>query len=176
MKEKEQFGLFVGRFSPWHNMHQWNVDKIKQDELTPIVFVGSSQEFKTSKNPWHVQDRMNIIQLVNPGMKVYALQDKSCWDEWHDQLIKCIKLVVSDNLSNVTIYVHNKPEDRLDFTFRGIEYKNEFYSKMYEIDGMSVKNIPYSGVEVHATDIRNDLELNKQHLDKKVYDYLKELK
>lgn len=172
----KQFGIFIGRFQSFHKGHQSVIDQIIADGKTPIIFVGSSQEFGTTKNPYHVQDRMKMIQLVYPNIKVYAIQDKHCWDEWHKQLIDSIKLVVTSDLSDVTIYCHDKEEDRhKHFTFRGKDYYNEFYSKMYEIDGMNVKELVISDIPVRAKLIREDLESNKHFLDPKVYQYLKDL-
>jgi len=171
--DKEKFGIFIGRFQSFHLGHQSVIDQIITDGLTPIIFVGSSQEFNTEKNPYHVQDRMKMIQLVYPDIKVFAIQDKSCWDEWHTLLTNSIKLVVTTELSDITMYCHDKEEDRHDkFTFRGKDYFNEFYSKMYEIDGMSVKELVISDIPVRAKLIREDLEANKHFLDPRVYRFL----
>ena len=173
--DKEHFGIFIGRFQGFHVGHSYTIDHIIEDGLTPVVFIGSADKLD-DRNPGSIQDRIHMVNIVYPNIQIYPLVDKECWDEWFDQLETCIKLVLTEDFSKVTIYTHNKPQDRLDFTFRGKEYKNEFYSKMFEIEGMNTKDLPESGIDLHATGIRADLEANEHNLHPDVYKYLKEIR
>jgi len=172
--EQEQWGAFVGRMAPIHIGHTYTIEHIIDDGLTPIVFVGSANKID-DKNPWKILDRMKMVNIVYPGMTVLSLEDKECWDEWFEQLIDSLQSNVCKDLSQITIYTHNKPDDRLDFTFRGIDYKNEHYSKMYEIAGLKTKDLPESDIDLHATDIRRDLDSNEHNLHPDVFSYLKGL-
>lgn len=165
-------GIFLGRFQPFHLAHQYTVEQIIADGKQPTIFVGSSQEQGTAKNPYHVQDRINMIKLVYPNIKVYAIEDKDNWDDWMSIFMFNLETL---GLLDSTIYTHNKPKDRMDFTYKGKQYTNEFYSKLYEIEGLTVKDLPLSGIDLHATDIRANLTNNKHNLHPKVYDYIKGL-
>lgn len=168
-----QYGIFLGRFSPLHNGHNYTIDHIIADGLTPVIIIGSAQDEGSAKNPYTTRQRMDMIHLKYPDMRVLLLEDQLNWDNWHDSLVFTLQSKLNTTcLSSITIYTHNKEQDRLDFTFRGIDYTNEFYSKMYEVDGMQVKNLPQSGIDIHATDIRADLDGNKHNLHPKVYNYL----
>ena len=167
-----KYGIFVGRMQPIHLGHQHIIDTIIADGLEPIVILGSAQECRTEKNPYHPLERIHMVKLIYPGIKAYALDDADCWDEWYFKLTETIKLAVTDNLDEVTIYLHDKLEDLQNFTFRGVDYTEEYYSKLYEIDGMHVTKLPISEIQVRAKVIREDLEGNKQFLHPLIYDYI----
>lgn len=171
----KKYGVFLGRFQPFHVGHQHIIDKIIADGLIPVIIVGSSQEYGTEKNPYHPQERVNMIQLVYPDIKIITLIDEYCWDAWYTSLKNAIEIAVSSNLDEVTVYLHEKLEDLQDFTFRGIDYFQESYCKMYEIDGMHTTPLPLSDIQIRAKKIREDFEGNKQFLHPKVYKYLKAL-
>jgi len=171
-----KYGVFLGKFSKvWHNGHQSIVDKIREDGLEPIILIGSAQYSNTPACPLHIQDRMKMIKLVNPDLPMYTLEDKDDWELWVKTLVDSIKLVVTDNLDEVVIYVHNKPEDLMDFTYKDTEYRNEYYSKVFEVEGLNVKELPLSNINIRGTSVHEDLEGNKEFLDPKVYNYLKDL-
>ena len=172
-----KYGVVIGKFSKcWHLAHQSLVDKVREDGLIPVIFIGSSQHFGTPHCPLHVQDRMKMIQLVNPGIQTYAIEDKDCWAEWHQQLVESIELVLTKDLDEVTIYTHDKPEDLHEhFHFKGEDYYNEYYSKIFEVEGMHTTNLPISDIAIRGTRVHEDLEGNKHFLDPKVYRFLKYL-
>ena len=173
--------MFIGRFSPLHFGHQQIIDQIKTDGLTPLVIIGSADKLDT-RTPWSATEREEMIKLVYPDIIIRQLPDYNCWDKWHTQLLKIFshstltgaRYLSTVELSNFTIYTHAKPEDKQDFEFRGVEYTNEYYSKVFEVDGMHVKKIITSDHPVRATMIRENLEKHKQHLHPKVYQWLKQ--
>jgi len=169
----KQYGIILGRMQPIHIGHQSLIDKVISDDFTPIVILGTAQEFGTKKNPYHPLERIHMVKLVYPDIRVYAMDDTEDWDKWFTNLVDIIKLIATTNLSEVTIYTHNKPEDLMDFTFKGVDYTNEYYSKCYEILGINTENIKTSHVPIRASSIRANLEINKQFLDPKVYNYIK---
>lgn len=168
-----KYGVVLMRAQPPHKGHQHIIEKIVADGLIPVVILGSAQEFGTEKNPYHPIQRMDMIRLLYPKIKVFTLDDTDCWDTWYTSLKKAIQLMVTLNLDEVTIYLHEKIEDLQDFTFRGVDYFNESYCKMYEIDGMHTTSLPISDIQIRAKSIRANLEGNKHFLDLKIYNYIK---
>lgn len=166
-----RYGIFLGRFSPIHSGHQHIIDKIISAGLKPIIIVGSANKHD-ERNPWHTLERIHMIRLVYPGIKCLALDDSDDWDDWHYRLCKAIQLTVTDDLSETTIYLHEKLEDLTNFTFQGIDYTNESYCKLYELTGMHTTKLPISDIQIRAQSIRNDLEGNRQFLHPLVYDYI----
>lgn len=171
-----KYGVILARMQPIHKGHQHIIDKIVSDGLEPIVILGTAQEARTTNNPYHPLERIYMIRLIYPNIQVYAMDDANCWDEWYLRLKNNIQLMVTEDLNEVTIYLHDKLEDLQDFTFRGKDYFNESYSKIYEVDGMHTTKLPISDIKIRAKSIRTDLEGNKQYLHPKVYNYIKGLK
>jgi len=169
----KQYGILLMRCQPPHKGHQHLIDTVIADGLEPVVILGTAQEARTAKNPYHPLERIHMIKLLYPTIQCYALDDANCWDTWYDKLVSTIELVVTDNLDEVTIYLHDKQEDLQDFTFRGVNYTNESYSKVYEIDGMHTTQLPISDIKIRATSIREDLEANKHFLNPLIYNYIK---
>lgn len=60
---KYKFGVFIGRFQPFHIAHL----KTTQFALTRveklIIAIDSSNEIRTIKNPWTLQERKDMISL-----------------------------------------------------------------------------------------------------------------
>ena len=171
----KHYGIFLGRCQPFHAGHQHIIDKIISDGLEPIVILGSAQESRTANNPYNEFERLKMVQLVYPNVQVILLDDADCWDDWHNALLCSIQSFVTTNLDEVTIYLHDKLEDLQDFTFRGKDYLNESYSKVYEVDGMHTTKLPISDIQIRAKSIRADLEGNKEFLHPAVYNYIKAL-
>ncbi len=170
-----KYGVLIGRFQTFHIGHQSIINQIIDNGLEPIIFVGSAQEFNTKKNPYHVLDRIAMIKLVYPEARVFALEDKSCWTKWVEQLVNALDLLLDTDHSNITIYTHNKPEDLQNFEYKDIEYTNEYYSKIFEFEGMHTTDLKLSNIPIRASEIRDDLEGNRHFLDHRIYDYIKGL-
>ena len=169
-------GVFLGRFQPFHTGHQSIIDHIIADGLEPVILAGSAQESCNVKNPYSVEDRTSMINLVYPNIKVISIEDRNCWDEWYSLLKSTLQEQISEDFDEITIYLHEKLEDLQNFTVRGVDYLDESYCKMYEIDGLHTTSLPISDIPIRAKLIREDLEANKHYLHPSVYNYIKDNK
>ena len=170
-----KYGIFILRGQPFHKGHQHIIDKIIEDGLEPVVILGSAQEYGTVKNPYSVAHRANMIRIVYPEIIIGAISDYDCNDTWLEALLALIGFYTNESLNHSTIYLHQKLEDLQNFTFRGIDYTNESYCKIYEIAGLHTTTLPLSDIQVRAKAIREDLEGNKEYLEPEIYKYIKEL-
>ena len=170
-----KYGIIIMRAQPFHTGHMHIIDKIKEDGLQPIILLGSANESGTGKNPYDLRTRVKMIHLVYPDMTVAGIDDCASEDAWIEELSFIIKMVTDGTLNTSTIYLHEKLEDLYHFTFRGIDYSNESYCKMYELTGLHTTKLPISDIKIRAKLIRTDLEGNKKFLHPKVYKYIKGL-
>ena len=90
------------------------------------------------------------------------------------------KLIANNiNINKATLYSHIKDMDRTDFCYRDIEYKSESYTKMFEVNGINIKNIDEKmcslGSVIHASDVRNNEEIAKRNLDARIFVELKKM-
>ena len=55
--------LYIGRFQPLHLGHLEYIKKILSENDRIIIVIGSSQEKKTSKNPFTVKERKEMLKV-----------------------------------------------------------------------------------------------------------------
>jgi len=170
-----KYGSIVIRAQPFHTGHMHIINKIIEDGLEPIIILGSANEAGTEKNPYTCEQRATMIRLIYPKILIQYLADYKSYEYWLETLINGIKYQTKAPIESSTIYLHEKLEDLQNFTFRGIDYTDESYCKMYEIEGLHTTSLPISDIQIRAKAIREDLEGNKQFLHPKVYKYIKGL-
>ena len=170
-----KYGVIVMRAQPFHTGHMHIIDKIIEDGLQPVIMLGSSNESSTEKNPYTVHQRATMIHMVYPDVLIGAINDYDKYEDWLSALMLYIKHLTQAGTAESTIYLHEKLEDKHDFTFRGEDFSNESYCKMYIIAGLHTTSLPISDIQIRAKAIREDLEGNKEFLHPEVYKYIKGL-
>lgn len=98
-------GLFVGRFQPFHLGHLSDIkDALKEvDEL--VIAIGSSDEEHTKLNPFTVEERIEMIDLVLPANDIgnYTVfpipdfHDDKKWVEHVETLVPKFDVVYTGN-------------------------------------------------------------------------------
>lgn len=167
-----KYGVYIGRFQPLHLGHQCVINEIYHMGLEPFIVVGSSREKRTINNPLSMNERMNLIFSIYTYINHIGIPDQDKDSDWFDSVI--------DNIpKNSVIVGHKKIQDRCTYNINGREYHNKHYLDIFE----EVYNIPVIeanyhnmlGIDISATDIRNDLEGNRHYLDYRVYNKMKEI-
>ena len=59
---KPLYGVFLGRFQPFHIGHLSIVQKILADYDRLLIVIGSADKARTEENPWTLQEREAIIR------------------------------------------------------------------------------------------------------------------
>lgn len=164
------YAVIIMRAQPFHIGHQYLIDQAKVDGLIPMILLGSSNVFD-KRNPYSTRSRIEMIRLANPDILVSPLPDFSNYDDW----IKAVKFAVTQMLElpldKTTFYVNHKEEDKNIFILNGKEY-TDYYSKALKLQGWKVKAVKPL-LDISASEIRKDIEANKQCLHKEVYSYIK---
>jgi hypothetical protein len=63
-KREPRVALMVGRFQPLHRAHCMVIERMLQDNDVVIIGIGSAQESKTQRNPYHAEIRMAMLKNV----------------------------------------------------------------------------------------------------------------
>ncbi|MDX1901301.1 MAG: adenylyltransferase/cytidyltransferase family protein [Gammaproteobacteria bacterium] len=155
----KKYGIFIGRFQPFHKGHQAMIDTIISDGLTPLIIVGSVNSTDKIRNPYPFEDVSHMIQLVYPEIKCLPLPDYHDDEKWSAHLIQIIP-------SASIIYYCRKEEDLHDA---------KHYLDFIEEKGISLKAIYPNeiSIPVRASLIRENIELYKDYLDNSVYAFIK---
>jgi cytidyltransferase-like protein len=89
-----RLGIIVGRFQTFHTGHESMIDKAVQLCEKVGVFVGSSQEQGTMKNPFSYSERERILRKVfGDKIEIYPLPDVGLGNnsKWGDYVLKNVK-------------------------------------------------------------------------------------
>ena len=98
--KKIKCGLFHGRFQHLHLGHQRIIDKMMSECDYPVLLVGSAQEKRTEKNPFNVQERLEIITTIYgpphnnrlrigfyPDLNIGVCQESPNYQNWGNRTI-----------------------------------------------------------------------------------------
>lgn len=171
---KPKYGVFIGRFEPFHKGHEYTPRKIQEDGLIPVILVGSAQESGTEKNPLSYAERRDIISTVFPVSIIAPIVDSYSNTLWMSG-VEQVLATISSNKEDFVFYFHDKPEDTYDIVYKEETYANCSYSKIFEVEGYKVVKVPLSDIPISGTAIRSKLESNEQYVQPQVYKRLKEL-
>lgn len=172
----KHFGIFIMRGQPPHLGHKHVIDKIINDGLTPIIILGSANKLDKVRNPYTLTQRIAMLNLMfDNSITIGHIKDYECNDEWISALQEEIITLTSSNITKSTIYLHEKLEDQMNFTFRGIDYTDTSYCKMYEVVGLHTTTLKISDIPIRAKAIRENIEKTKTYLHQEVYKFIKEL-
>lgn len=176
----KKYGLFIGRFQPFHLGHQAIVNEIILDGKIPIIAIGDDNGTDIKRNPLSYEQRKELIKLIYPTECLFVQAfDHDNWTDWYIQLIN--KVATLAPFHTITLYYHNKESDRYDFfEYSGKEYHNTFYTDIFDDCGVNMKPIEFiDRTDIHikadATNLRESFEDFKHLLDGRVYQALKTL-
>ena len=170
-KQNQQYGLFIGRFQPFHKKHQEIIDTIIADGLKPIIVIGSTGKNRDlERNPLTFFQRIEIIRMVIPIPlhNFVAIEDINDCEAWYAKFNSLVKI----NKSKTLIYYHMKEKDLITFTYGSKSYEKDSYHKIFEIEGWKCKKITLDEEDIDATKIRKDSELAKKYLNPMIYQKL----
>ncbi len=72
-------GLILGRFQPFHLGHLSVIQEILNDQMEPIICIGSAQEGNTKDNPFTTEERKTMIKMVMNNLgcdyEMYGITD-----------------------------------------------------------------------------------------------------
>jgi len=165
------FAGIIGRFQPPHIIHLELIQRMKDDGFIPIVLLGSADITGTEKDPYSTRQRTEMLRMEFPGLDTEPLNDYNNWDAWLCDILNILEIYEA-----TTLYTFNKPEDVYKYFYcNGKHYHNSYFSEALSDAGIVIVNvIESSHPEIHARDIRSDLEGNKIKLTPEIYKYVKE--
>ena len=87
-------GLILGRFQPFHLGHLSVIQEILNDQMEPIICIGSAQEENTKNNPFTTEERKTMIKTVMNNLgcdyEMYEITDIHNNDKYVSYLEKLV--------------------------------------------------------------------------------------
>ena len=72
-------GLILGRFQPFHLGHLRLIEAVNDDNLEPIICIGSAQEGRTKDNPFTTEERRimveDVVNRLDCEYRIYEIPD-----------------------------------------------------------------------------------------------------
>lgn len=160
------FGVYIGRFQPFHIGHQLVINEIIANAHIPLILIGSANESGTKKNPLTSSERQQLIMLDNSfSISPYNFRhipDFQTDEEWVTHLREVIP-------ADSVIYYYRKDED----VSEGVHYI-DLLKPYYEVKHTTYNDKLCFPV-LSATKIRENLEEHKHYLSGNVYNSVKYL-
>jgi len=155
----EKIGVLVGRFQILHKGHEKVINEGLKHCSTLIIFIGSSQESRTARNPFTYWERLQMIRTIYPNGKrvvVAPLPDmtneKDISPEWGKYVLRHIEELI-DRKPDVIIYGNE-------------ESRNDWFAPE-DVEGILEIKVPRPVNAISATEIRKELiEGNAAWFDK----------
>lgn len=113
-----KLGFVIGRFQPFHNGHKHLIETAYDncDEL--VVFIGSSQESRTLKNPFTFQERWRMLYdelCIQGGRNIIftPLADTATNQEWIDSICDELNFMTkwTSEITETVFFCCDKDED-----------------------------------------------------------------
>jgi nicotinamide mononucleotide adenylyltransferase len=182
MKDNIKYGIFLGRVQPFHFGHQNVVNEILLDGLKPLICVGSINDDRDlEKNPLTFTERKDLIETIYSNNEVSIVGVKDCfnWDEWFEGLKQKVKEETGQDISEMTLYYHNKDVDKTTFMYDGQLFKDTFYTDVFEYNDVKMKPIEFVDrtdfhINANGRDIRHNIDGFKHFIDGRIYHQLKD--
>ena len=168
MKKAFRLGLIVGRFQTLHLGHQAMIDTADALCEKVVVFIGSSQESGTAKNPFTYETRKKYLRKVcGRRIKIYPLPDIGVGNtpEWGEYLLKN----VTERFGEAPdLLISGKEERRLGW-FDGVTGAN--VAELY-----IPKAIDISAERMRELLLLDDFGSWKEYCDPRLWDFFPEMR
>ena len=179
IKDRE-YGVFMGRFQPFHKGHQKIIDEIIKDDKEPIILIGSINQ-TGERHPLTFEQRKELISVIYNIHDIIGIEDFEDWTQWKNNVISVLSnttdLSFGAMKEKVTIYVSKKEEDCCTFECDGKVFENCHYIDIFKELGFNIKEVdPFTinGDIIHATEIRKSKDYAKRVMNECVFEkYIK---
>ena len=163
-----KLGISVGRFQTFHKGHQLLIDKAIELCDRVGVFIGSSQEYGTNKNPFDYETRESILKTIyGNSITIYPLPDigvgNTCkWGEY------VINNVIERFGESPDLFISGKEARRIDW-FDGVGGLS--ISELY-----IPKTIDISASKMRDMFIRDEFDIWKEYCDDRLWSSFSDLR
>jgi bifunctional NMN adenylyltransferase/nudix hydrolase len=173
---KYDYGVFIGRFQPFHNGHLQVVEEALKQCQRLIIIIGSARNTRSTHNPFNEVERMEMIEAATDSYRdriIFGFVEDSAYndEEWMKDVTK--------EVTDIVFYTASTNRESLKPLITLVGHSKDhtsFYLKMFpQWASISVDN--YEGIS--STPIRNDFftkGLISEELPLGVRDYLQDFR
>ena len=177
-----KIGVYVGSFNPVHKGHKNIMDHLLDNNYLDKIIVIPTGNYWNKKDLINVKHRINMLKFYESN-KIYVnstLNNIKYTYEILNEVKKMYKkdeiylIIGADNLSKFHLW--KKVEDLLQYKI--IVMKRSKINLDKHLTNFKDKNNfiiieDFQEINISSTDIRENIENNKDKLDKEIYEYIK---
>ena len=168
MEKAYKLGITIGRFQTFHKGHQVMIDKAIELCDKVGVFIGSSQESGTNKNPFSYEMRESILKKIyGDRICIYPLPDIGVGNnsKWGDYVLDN---VVERFGESPDLLISGKEERRIDWfdSVKGLSIAELYIPKTIDISASKMREMF----------IHNDFDTWKEFCDERLWDGFSEMR
>ena len=168
MEKSYKLGIAIGRFQTFHKGHQVMIDKAIELCDTVGVFIGSSQESGTNKNPFTYETRESILKkLYRDRIRIYPLPDIGVGNnsEWGDYVLDN---VIKRFGESPDLLISGKEERRIDWfdSVNGLMIAELYIPKTIDISASKMRELF----------INNEYDTWKEFCDERLWNSFSEMR
>lgn len=198
MPQKQEYGVFIGRFQPFHNAHLETVHYALERVKELVIVIGSCYAARTVKNPWTGVEREEMIRdcltsAENARVKFVHSRDYLYNDNlWIAAIQGAISQIIEDEADDVVLFGHRKdsssfylklfphwelhetPEfGKIDATrIRDLYFQNDILGVRHLVPSQIERKLTVESIESNRN--RGSKELARFAELKKEYDFLRD--
>lgn len=147
MKKPYKLGITVGRFQTFHNGHKYMMDKALElcDEVG--VFIGSSQESGTCKNPFSYEKRKALLEKIyGDSLRIYPMPDIGVGNnsKWGDYVLENVTARFG---KQPDLFISGKEERRIEWfdSVKGLTIAELYIPKTIDISATQMREFFIQG-------------------------------
>lgn len=167
---KHKYGLYLGRFQPFHDGHEFIVKEALNYCDNLIIAIGSAQEERTKINPLSFMEKGVLIKVLtsyNPHIRVIPINDR---DEYADN---------ASWGSYVLDEVEKATGVRPTVVFEGAEETNQhWYDDDADIKTIRIRRdiLPISATQIRQFILDDDKEAFKDNMPAGLWGFYNDLR
>ena len=168
MGKAYKLGIMIGRFQTFHKGHQAMMDKAIELCEKVGVFIGSSQESGTNKNPFTFEMRESLLRKIyGETIRIYPLPDIGVGNnsKWGDYVLDN---VIERFGESPDLLISGKEERRVDWfdSVKGLSIAELYIPKTIDISASRMRELL----------VENELDTWKEFCDERLWSSFSEMR
>ena len=179
-----KIGIYVGSFNPVHIGHIKIVEFLLENLLDKVIIIPTGNYWEKN-NLIDIRDRINMLKFFENNKIIIndTLNDKNYTYEILNHLKKeylndeLYLIIGADNIPKFHLWknVDDILKNKVIVLNRDDVNINDYINKFDNSNNFIIMK-DFEKIDVSSTNIRNDIEENKEYLDNRVYEYIKKNK
>jgi bifunctional NMN adenylyltransferase/nudix hydrolase len=155
MLNKQKYGIFIGRFQPFHKGHEAMLLQMLTKVGKVIVVLGSARSARHPKNPWTSEEREQMLRSAftaeqNENIIVTTVRDHFYNEHlWIAEVNQVVSAVVEEGTKDFEVTIFGYHKDSSSYYLDSFpRWKYEELTSYIDVDATSIRHLSFTGGSV----------------------------